>query len=46
MEAGPPAFVAQVNGVEYAWVYAIPQSGPRQSVPLPDDDADAESQEN
>ncbi|MFN8635782.1 MAG: hypothetical protein U0893_18190 [Chloroflexota bacterium] len=42
---GPPAFVATVNGVPYAWVYQIPRSGPRPTGPLPPLN-DSESEEN
>ena len=39
IRAGPPAFVAYVNGQEYAWVYAVPESEPRITAPIPTDDA-------
>lgn len=32
---GQPVFVAQVNGLPYAWVYAIPRAGPRPAGPMP-----------
>ncbi|HZO25610.1 MAG TPA: glycosyltransferase family 39 protein [Chloroflexota bacterium] len=32
---GQPVFVAQVNGLPYAWVYAIPRTEPRPAEPLP-----------
>jgi hypothetical protein len=41
---GPPVFVARVNGLEYAWVYQVPRTGPRSTAPPPEDDA--EPQEN
>jgi hypothetical protein len=36
--AGPPAFIAQVNGLDYAWVYTVPSSEPRITAPVPTDD--------
>jgi hypothetical protein len=39
IRAGPPVFVARVNGVEYAWVFAVPSSEPRVTAPVPSDDA-------
>ena len=42
---GQPVFVAQVNGLPYAWVYAIPRTEPRPATPLPSLD-DSESIEN
>jgi len=38
IRAGPPVFVADVNGEEYAWVYAVPGSEPRIRAPIPADD--------
>ena len=35
VQAGPPAFVARINDLEYAWVYAVPASEPRVNVPVP-----------
>jgi hypothetical protein len=43
--SGPPVFVAQVNGLEYAWVYQIPRSGPRTTGPAPVE-TDSEGEEN
>ena len=42
---GQPVFVAQINGLPYAWVYWIPRTGPRPGTPLPSLD-DPESIEN
>jgi hypothetical protein len=39
---GPPVFVAEINGLPYAWVYRVPSAGPRPIGPLPTyDDSDA-----
>jgi hypothetical protein len=35
IQAGPPAFVARVEDVEYGWVYAVPASEPRVDAPVP-----------
>ena len=35
--AGPPVFVAGVDGLEYAWIYAVPSSEPRVTAPVPAD---------
>jgi hypothetical protein len=45
IEAGPPVFIAQVNGQEYAWVYAVPSSEPRVTAPVPTNDA-SEKEDN
>lgn len=37
MAAGPPVFVARVNGQEYAWVYRVPASEPHADGPMPTD---------
>lgn len=37
--AGPPAFVARIGGLEYAWVYAVSASEPRVDAPVPTDSA-------
>ena len=42
---GQPVFVAEINGLPYAWVYWIPRVGPRPAGPLPAVD-DPESIEN
>jgi hypothetical protein len=42
---GQPVFVAQINGLPYAWVYRIPRTGPRSTEPLPSVD-DPETIEN
>ena len=42
---GQPVFVAQVNGLPYAWVYWIPRTGPRPAE-LPPAVEDSESVEN
>ena len=39
IQAGPPVFIAGVNGIEYAWVYAVPSSEPRITGPVPTDDS-------
>jgi hypothetical protein len=43
--AGPPVFVARVNGQEYAWVYYLPRSGPRPAF-VPPLDESSEGEEN
>ena len=42
---GQPVFVAQVNGLPYAWVYRVPRTGPRPTE-LPPAVEDSESVEN
>ena len=42
---GQPVFVAEINGLPYAWVYWIPRVGPRPAGPLPAVE-DSESIEN
>jgi hypothetical protein len=42
---GQPVFVANVNGLPYAWVYRIPRTGPRLEQPAPDVE-ESESVEN
>jgi hypothetical protein len=43
--AGPPVFVAGVDGLEYAWVYAVPSSEPRVRAPLPTNDESSEKED-
>lgn len=45
IQAGPPAFIAQVDGLAFAWVYAVPSSEPRITAPVPTDD-DSEREDN
>jgi hypothetical protein len=45
IQAGPPAFIARVNGEAYAWVYAVPSSEPRITAPVPTDDS-SEKEDN
>jgi hypothetical protein len=42
---GPPVFVAEIDGLPYAWVYRVPRTGPRPAGPLPAIE-DSESGEN
>lgn len=42
---GPPVFVAYVNGLEYAWVYALPRAGPHPVPSIPIEN-DSEGEEN
>ena len=40
-----PVFVAGVDGLEYAWVYAVPSSEPRVRAPVPTNNDSSEKED-